>query len=180
MPLSPASQREPAHTRVVTCRGFRRADGLWDIEGHLCDTKSKDIEDYGRGRLPAGEPVHEMWIRMTVDGSLTIRAIEAVTDAGPYPVCPAIAVNFQRLVGLTVGPGWRRKVHERVGGVQGCTHLVELLSPVATTAYQTIYSGEPSEEELSPGQRPPLLNSCHAFDEKGALAARFWPSFHRP
>ncbi len=38
MPLSPpAASREHIHTRVVECRGYRRDDGLWDIEGHITD-----------------------------------------------------------------------------------------------------------------------------------------------
>ena len=39
MPLSPAPPRQPVHDRRVRCQGYRRADGLWDIEGHLTDTK---------------------------------------------------------------------------------------------------------------------------------------------
>jgi hypothetical protein len=41
MPLSTSADREPLHTRSITCRGYRRADGLWDIEGHL-----RDVKDY--------------------------------------------------------------------------------------------------------------------------------------
>ena len=40
MPLPDPVPREPLHTRRVECRGYRRADGLWDIEGHLVDTKA--------------------------------------------------------------------------------------------------------------------------------------------
>ena len=32
--------RTPLHTREVTFNGYAREDGLWDIEGHLKDTKS--------------------------------------------------------------------------------------------------------------------------------------------
>jgi Protein of unknown function (DUF2889). len=35
MPLSEPVDREPRHARRVTCDGYRRADGLWDIEAHL-------------------------------------------------------------------------------------------------------------------------------------------------
>ncbi|MGH7035691.1 MAG: DUF2889 domain-containing protein, partial [Stellaceae bacterium] len=51
MPLSAAAPREPIHTRQIECRGFRRADGLWDIEGHLIDTKSYAFQNEHRGEV---------------------------------------------------------------------------------------------------------------------------------
>ena len=44
-PLSrPKSPRERLHTRAVTYDGFRRSDGLFDIEAHLVDVKDHDFE----------------------------------------------------------------------------------------------------------------------------------------
>lgn len=34
MPLPLAASRERIHDRHVHCAGYRRRDGLWDIEGH--------------------------------------------------------------------------------------------------------------------------------------------------
>ena len=45
--------------------------------------------------------------------------------------------DFSRLTGINIGSGWMKEVMKRIGGVLGCTHLVELLRPVATPAYQT-------------------------------------------
>ena len=36
-------ERELTHTRRVRFEGYRRADGLWDIEGHLTDVKNHDF-----------------------------------------------------------------------------------------------------------------------------------------
>ena len=81
MPLPPPdTAREPLHTRQVTCTGYRRADGLWDIEGHITDRKSYDFQRDGR-TVPSGDPIHEMWIRLTLDNRLTVKAVAAVTDA---------------------------------------------------------------------------------------------------
>ena len=41
-PLRPP-QRRRLHVRRVTYEGFERADGLFDIEAHLVDTKDHDI-----------------------------------------------------------------------------------------------------------------------------------------
>ena len=152
MPLSHPTDREPSHTSRITCEGFRRSDGLFDIEGHLTDVKSYEVPNEHRGTIEPGEPIHDMWLRLTISEDLTVTAVEAVTDAGPFDICPDITPNFQRLVGLVVGPGWRRKVQERLGGPEGCTHPVELLGPLATTAYQTLF-GERSRRRREAEKR---------------------------
>lgn len=186
MPLSPPALRQHIHTRTVTCEGYRRQDGLWDIEGHITDRKTYSYTTEERGEVKTGEPVHEMWIRLTVDDRLTVTAVEAVTDNSPFPqVCPHIAPNYQRVVGLTIGRGWTRALKERLGGVQGCTHLLELLGPIATTAYQTIMPILGREEaarrqatgETAPKDYP-LLNSCHAFRADGPVVAHYAPHLY--
>jgi hypothetical protein len=83
MALSPPAEREPLHRRACDIRGYRRADGLWDIEGRLTDTKTYAFPNEWRGEIASGEPIHDMWIRLTVDDDFVVRDIEVVTDAGP-------------------------------------------------------------------------------------------------
>lgn len=181
MPLSPPQPREHIHTRNVTCTGYRREDGLWDIEGHLTDTKTYTFTNKERGEVPPGEPVHDMWIRLTVDDDLEVKAVEAITDYSPFAVCKEIGANFERLAGLRIGPGWRQAVRERVGGIEGCTHIVELLGPVATTAFQTIipYRNRTQPEGAGKSDTPPrLLNTCHAFRSDGSKVQELWPDHY--
>ncbi len=189
MPLSEPSPREHIHTRDIECRGFRRSDGLWDVEAHMTDVKSYAFTTEERGRLDPGDPIHEMWMRLTVNDEMVMQAVEVATDKSPYLSCGDIVGNFQRIVGLRIGPGWTRAVKERLGGVQGCTHLVELLGPIATTAFQTIFpilarekarkakdDGLPPQE---PGQpRPVLINTCHIFASDGEVVKRQWPDHY--
>lgn len=180
MPLSPPAGREPIHCRQIECRGYRRADGLWDIEGHLVDTKSYAFMNRHRGEVTAGEPVHEMWLRLTVDDDLRVHAAEAATDAGPYRVCPDITPRFGELAGLTIGPGWRKAIRERLGGTKGCTHLVELLGPIATTAFQTIQPRRQwRDAEAGAQHRPSFLDSCHAYRSDGEVVREQYPAFYR-
>jgi len=192
MPLSPTVPREPLHIRTISCNGYLREDGLWDIEGHLTDTKTYGFTNDHRGQVEAGNPVHDMWIRLTVDNGFLVHDVDAVTDASPYSICPDITSNFQHLKGLTIGPGWRRQLQAKVGGVHGCTHLVELLGPIATTAYQTIHSAkarqrreaqadndDPTDNPRSASGRPRLLNSCHAFGESSPVVQKYWPEFFK-
>ena len=179
MPLSPPVEREPIHRRVVECRGYRRSDGLWDIEGHITDTKAYAFPNQFRGQIRAGEPLHEMWIRLTIDDEMLIHGVEAVTDAGPYAVCPAITPKFAALAGLKIGPGWTRAVRERLGGVKGCTHLVELLGPVATVAYQTLVAKRMKRLEETPAdKRPSVIDTCHAYASDGEVVRQRWPKFY--
>jgi Protein of unknown function (DUF2889) len=179
MPLSPPAPREAIHTRRVEVRGYRRADGLWDIEGHLADTKTYPFRNKDRGEVKAGEPVHDMWLRLTIDDEMTVQAVEAATEASPYAVCGAITPNFQRLVGLRIGPGLRGKVKDRLGGTEGCTHLVELIWPIATAAYQTILPLKESERRAGARKRPAILDTCHALASDGEVVKTHWPEFYR-
>ena len=191
MPLSPAQPRDHLHTRRVECRGYRRADGLWDVEGHITDVKTNGFDNEYRGRIEPGDPVHDMWMRLTVDDTLTIRAIEVCTDASPFAICPAVAPAYQQLVGLSIRPGFSRKSRSLLGGAKGCTHVTELLGPVATTAFQTIFpvlARERADMKLVSGshaapvdpakERPALLNTCHAFASDSPLVRDRWPAFY--
>jgi hypothetical protein len=178
MPLSESAPRQAIHDRHVHCAGFRREDGLWDIEGHIKDTKTYPFENSHRGTIEPGTPIHEMWMRLTIDNDLNIKAVEAHTDHSPFAICPDIVPNFQRLVGLRIGPGFRRKVAERLGGVHGCTHLVELLGPMATTVFQTM-AGQRRSERASDAQRPPgFLDTCHAHASDSVVIKEMYPKFY--
>jgi len=138
MPLTPPAPREPLHTRRIEINGYRRADGLFDIEGRLVDTKPYGFPNHDRGYIDAEEPVHDLWMRMTVDETMLIVACEAASDKTPYAVCPLAAPNFAALTGLHIRPGFLREATNRVRGTLGCTHLREMLQQMATTAFQTI------------------------------------------
>jgi hypothetical protein len=181
MPLSSPAAREHIHNRTVECNGYRRKDGLWDIEGRLIDVKTYTFHNNERGDVPTGEPVHEMWIRLTVDDDLKIHGVEATTEYSPFSICKQVAPNFERLVGVSIGPGWRKRVRDRVGGVEGCTHIVEMLGPVATTAFQTIYPLKNKEQPEGEGAStlpPRLLNTCYTFRSDGPKVKEFWPDHY--
>jgi len=180
MPLPAPAPRKLKHTRAIECKGYEREDGLWDIEGHLVDTKTyvHTRRDGGQERQP-GEPVHNMWLRLTIDLDLKIHDAEAVTDDGPYSICGEITPNFKALIGLTIGAGWRREIIARVGGVKGCTHLVELLGPLGTTAFQATGRAREAHNAGKPiTKKPYQLNSCHVYKDDSAAVLERWPQFY--
>lgn len=159
--LSKAAARDLVHTRQIVCRGYRRADGLWDIEGTMEDSKAYSFANHDRGGIAAGEPLHRMHIRLTLDDDLVVQVAEAVTEAAPYSICGDVTSVFAALVGLQIGPGWRRQVLARMQGVRGCTHLTELLlGPMTTTAVQTILPIR-RREATADSARPPVPGTCY-------------------
>ena len=171
--------RERVHTRTITLDGYARSDGLIDVEGEIMDVKTYDFPNKERGVIHANEPLHHMKVRIAIDHGLQIKEAEAETIAGPYAICPSATLGFDQLVGITIGPGWRNKVRQAIGGITGCTHITELMGPVATVAIQTLYGEEARQKRLQGMSNEEshdvsaLTNSCigHAEDPAAALAA---------
>lgn len=139
MPLSPPVERTELHHRRLDFRGYLRRDGLFEVECTLLDTKGMDVPLLGSERtVAAGEPMHRMSIRMALTGDLEVAAIEAVSDATPYDVCPEAAAGLQAVVGMKIGSGWTYAIKRRFVGAAGCTHLAEMLIAMGTAAYQTV------------------------------------------
>ena len=142
-----------------------------DIEGELIDTKSYDFPSSTHGTIRQGTPVHHMQVRITINESLEIVDAAAVTLHGPYAICPKGAENITGLIGLKIGAGWKHKVKTAIGGAHGCTHITELLGPVATIAYQTLYGHDARERRQrthfsdadKQSERSHLRNSCVGY-----------------
>lgn len=180
MPLPSAKARRLIHTRSIDCRGYERDDGLWDIEGHLTDTKTYTWMNRGGVRnLAAGEPAHDMWIRLTIDLDMTIREAVAVTDAGPYSPCGDVTAKFARLEGMQIRRGWTKALREVIGGPHGCTHQWELLGRVAMVAYQSTYGARRDKRPRKPGEIPYQFNSCHMYTPESPETLRRWPDLYR-
>lgn len=186
MPLSPPkANRTHLHTRDISFKGYEREDGLWDVEGHITDTKTYSFPNQDRGTIEAGEPLHDMWVRLTVDTDLKIHGIEVTMDGTPWRMCPTIADNFQRLVGLRIERGWYAEVLRRVGGLQGCTHVVELFRPMATAVMQTIFPARERQRQADiPGGKKlppaPLLDTCHAWAKDSPMVKERYPDYIPP
>jgi hypothetical protein len=187
--LSPADAlRMPLHTRGISLNGWRRRDGLYDIEGELLDTKAYDhVTSLGQARGP-GEPLHHMKIRLTVDEAMVVRAIAVAMPQAPFDTCQSGAPPLQKLVGATLGRGWRKAIDEAAGRAAGCTHPRELLPAMATAAFQAIphYIGwqakQRGEDLYAADTPPPAFGQCIGWDFDGPAVARVAPKFagYRP
>jgi hypothetical protein len=120
-----------------------------------------------------------MWLRLTVDQNLVVRNVETAMDVTPFPLCGDIVPRFDKLKGLKIGPGWNREVRQRLGGVNGCAHLVDLLRPIATVAFHTVMwsTSGPRSKSKKDGVKPPL-NTCHTWSSEGELVRADFPDYY--
>lgn len=173
--LSNPKPRSLLHTREITFQGYAREDGLWDIEGHLKDFKTNPFKTSAKVWGP-GEAFHDMWVRVTLDKEFVIQDIEAVMDGHPHAECTAVIPPMDSLIGAQIGKGWRKTIDTHLGGIKGCTHLRELLTSLATAAYQSI----PGAFFDPTGEKPPLyLGTCKSWDFNGPVVMRVFPKFYR-
>ena len=150
---------------------------MWDIEAHLVDSKDQDYR-LASGVRGAGEAVHDMWVRITIDREMNILAAEASSDATPYPgYCDSITPAYRRVVGLNLFRGFRKAVRELLGGSHGCAHLSELLMFLPTAALQS-FASEVSEEDDG-GEKPYQLDRCHALESHSDAVRRYYPRWYR-
>ena len=148
---------------------------MFDIEGHLHDTKDVDFK-VASGQRQAGDSLHSMWLRITIDRTMTIVDAEASTDAMPYlGYCDQVTSDYKKLIGLALRPGFSGRVKQLLGGTHGCTHITDLIGIVATTAFQTI-AGQGLQ---TPGTKPYQLDRCHALALTAPAVARYYPEWYR-
>lgn len=174
--------RDELHHRRIDMRGYRRSDGLFEVEGRVIDRKTEDFSPASGDRLvPAGQAIHDMGVRLVFDARMEVIAVHTFTDASPYADCPGGGASLQALVGLRMSNGWSREVNSRLARAGTCTHLRELLIPLASAAFQSLSAyrnGSPDRVDAS--GRPVKIDSCYAYAAERELVRQRWPEFHRP
>ncbi|MGB3289288.1 MAG: DUF2889 domain-containing protein [Burkholderiaceae bacterium] len=176
----PDVAREPVHTRSIRVDSFAREDGQWDLDAELIDVKGYDFPDRDGGIHRAGDPVHHMHLRVTIDDQFTITAAAADYDAAPYGQhCMAITPDYQALVGMNLLRNFRQTVKDRFGRTAGCTHMTELSYVLPTVAVQTMAKQRRREQQSGQSQKRPFqLEGCHALRLDGPVVQEFYPKWY--
>lgn len=188
MPLSPAQPRSLINERNIRCQGYRRGDGLWEVEATLQDVRTYVSPSVFREPVAAGAPFHSMAVRLAVNDQREVREIEVSIDSHPFPECPTAAPNFQRLIGLRLGAGFQRELQARVGGEAGCTHVLTLITNVANVVMQTLASQLRWDDRetavriygATPEGVPSVVGSCRGYARNGEAVRRAYPEFYQP
>jgi Protein of unknown function (DUF2889) len=170
-------ERTELHHRRIDIRFFRRSDGLFEVEGRLLDTKTQPFQRVLQdGVLPAGTPLHDITVRLVVDENSLVHDASASFSASPFTLCRQAALTLEPLKGLRIGAGWNKRVRELLGRAASCTHIVELLGPMATTVHQgfapqrVARMTEPGNAEIES-----KVDSCFSYGREREVVARLWP-----
>jgi len=186
MPLSSPVSRQLRHRRAIRVEAFERDDGLWDIEACLTDHKPRDVA-LAPGVRPKGLPIHELWLRITIDRKLTIVDAEASSEWVPYPGhCEAANPAYRALIGLNLFDDFRRHARRLLAETAGCTHLTELCAILPTAAIQAfagdVWNTRDSATDTGAGaplDEPPFqLGRCHALRFEGEAVRHFYPRWY--
>ena len=182
-------RRTHIHTRTYKGEAFEREDGLFDVEVEMRDTKPFSFDNHDRAYVAAGEPLHHMKMRVTLNETMEIIDVEARTLASPYDLCAHITPNYKNLIGLRIVGGFTKKAQEITGRTAGCTHHNDILKVVGTTAFQGLWNiiskrmkarqATAEADRVSKAAAQALLNTCHVYGEGSPVVAREWPALHR-
>lgn len=174
-------ERKEIHRRQLDIRFFERADGRFEVEGRLLDTKTQPfrrlLHDHD---TPAGAPLHDIVVRLVIDESLLVHEASATLAASPFDVCRGAANTLAPLQGLRIGAGWNKRVRELLGGPACCTHIKELLGPMATTAHQGFAAQRLARmTQQGNDEHRAKIDSCYAYASHREVVARLWPDLHK-
>jgi hypothetical protein len=172
--------REELHFRRIDMRGWRRSDGLFEVEGRVTDQKPFDFRPPSDQRVVGAQDlIHDLGVRLVFDTDRVIREVHTFSKAFPYADCPGGGASLQALVGLRIGAGWNSEVRKRLPSSETCTHLRELLLPLASAVFQSLAPFGDHDAVDAQGKSP-LIDSCHAYGASRNIVLRRWPEFHRP
>lgn len=125
-PTSSSLSRDEVHFRQIEMRGYRRNDGLFEVEGRVVDRKPQRFKPSIESReFAANKPIHDMGVRILLDRKLVAHAVQTFTAAAPYDgECPMGGRALQSLVGTRIGPGWGKEVRSALRSARSCKHLM--------------------------------------------------------
>jgi hypothetical protein len=106
-------------------------DSLVRFRASLDDVSHDDAGD---------EVIHSLSIEGTISlPDLVIRSIEPHAHHHPYQECAQSLDPVRKLVGLRIGPGFRAKILDTMGGTKGCTHFLTLALDLAAAHTLSIF-----------------------------------------
>jgi hypothetical protein len=174
-----APDRQLKHRRSIDVQIYACGNGLWEVDAEITDVKTHDAALAG-GVRPAGEPIHDMLLRVVVDEQFNIVDAGSETRRMPYPGrCDDHGDVYRRLIGLNLLKGFHSAVKERLGGTAGCTHLTELTQVLPTAVVQAFAGEVLKTREDETDRRPFQLDRCHALRSDGTAVQTYYPRWYR-
>ena len=128
--------------------------------------------------------MHDIRLRLAVDDHMVVREAETamVRDARIRPAsrstasCNAWSANRSAEAGA-------KSSARKIGKLETCTHLAELLGPAVTTLFQTMSNGKTPDggdfldNHAGTTEPPFFINGCHSWRTDGPVVAKMFPQF---
>lgn len=168
------------HQRRIDVEIYAREDGLWEVDARLTDTRTAAVR-MASGTREAGDPIHDLLLRIVVDTEFNVVAAGSQPRSMPYPGdCDAHGDPYVAIAGLNLMRGFRHALRERLGGVRGCTHLSELALVLPTAVVQAFAGGVVDTHGATPDSpRPFQIDRCQALRSDGPVVLRHYPRWYR-
>jgi len=128
-------------------------------------------------RVDMLDAYHDMGVEVDIEyPALLLRAVRPRMDKTPYPVCPESLKRAQACVGMKIETGLHFRLQRAVGGVEGCSHITQLLADACSAAVQGLLAIESQGEdgrsrripaakkiEVLEKYRLPIRDTCRAY-----------------
>lgn len=165
----------PVHERRLEFKTYAVSDDKIIVEGRLKDDRF--VPRYHLdGRLSPPGKVHRICVRLLLGGwPLSILDSEAEMPVVPHDECRSLQDTVKNVIGLTITHGYGDRVIEHIGGVKGCTHMVQLIVAMGNAGLHGYWAHRLKIHRPLPGtleQIPELdyvIDSCMLWKKDGPL-----------
>jgi hypothetical protein len=166
-------KEEPVHKRKLEMRTHALDGDRLIVEGRLKDERF--VSGYHWDGKPRKEGiVHRMAVRLLIGGwPPSIMDAEAEMHDIPHELCPTTLDAVKRIIGLSVTPGFSEEIRKRIGGIEGCTHLMQLITAMGPAVLHGYWTQRSRKKHPLPGSLEELpglnsvINSCRLWREDG-------------
>ena len=165
----------PVHERGLTFKTYPVGHDRVIVEGWLRDERLVPGFHWNGQSRPPGV-VHWMCVRFLVGGwPLSILDAEAEMPGVPHELCPTTLESVKKVINVDIVSGYTDEIKMRLGGVEGCAHLMHLIlamGPAALHGYWAQRSRKPRPLPSSLDEVPGLsllINSCQLWREDGPM-----------
>ncbi len=165
----------PVHERRMEFRSYAVENDRLILEGWLKDDRFVQRYQMDGSISPPGK-VHRICVRLLLGGwPLSILDAEAEMPVVPHDECPVAQDTVKEIIGLTITHGYGDRVIERLGGVKGCAHMVQLIIAMGNPALQGYWSQmlqQPIQLPDSLEDMPELkyvIESCMLWKKDGPM-----------
>lgn len=180
--LPPDDDLDLIHDRRYQTRVYQLSDDEILVRGAVSDMKPPGlyvVDD------PDPMEIHQMQLELRVAlPRLEILEAKVLFETHPHARCPMIALDYEKLVGISIARGFQRKIRDLFGGERGCTHTNALLQAMAPAVVQSTWSvsirdgrarGEAVGLHAAEDREQKIVantNTCHIWSADGEHVAK--------